>query len=126
MFIAMLAYREWGRKRGITNPNIVASQTAHVAFDKAAFYLGMEIRKVPILEDFSCDVEGLEREIDSNTVCIIASSPEFPFGRFDPVTKIAAIAKSRGIGCHSDCCLGGFIDVFTEEAGFKIPYKFDF
>ena len=47
ILIACLAYREWGRKRGITKPNIVAPQTAHVAFDKACFYLGIEIRKVP-------------------------------------------------------------------------------
>jgi len=46
IFIAMLAYREWGRKRGITKPNIVAPITAHAAFEKACFYLGMELKKI--------------------------------------------------------------------------------
>ena len=41
IFLAMLAYREQGRKRGITTPNVVAPFTAHAAFDKACFYLGM-------------------------------------------------------------------------------------
>jgi len=43
----MLAYRQWGlNERGITKPNIVASVTAHAAFDKACFYFGIELRKV--------------------------------------------------------------------------------
>jgi sphinganine-1-phosphate aldolase len=46
ILLAMLAYREWGRARGITKPNVVASITAHAAFDKACFYFGIELRKV--------------------------------------------------------------------------------
>lgn len=104
----------------------MTSNTAHAAFDKAAFYLGMEIRKVDILANFRADVEGMRRQIDSNTVCIVASAPEYPFGSFDPVPLIAGIAKEYGINCHSDCCLGSYINPFTEEAGFKLPCVFDF
>jgi sphinganine-1-phosphate aldolase len=43
------------KERGITKPNIVLSNTAHAAFDKAGFYFGIEIRKVDITEDFMCD-----------------------------------------------------------------------
>ena len=56
IFIAMLAYREWGRKKGITNPNVVAPVTAHAAFDKACFYLGMELRKIKLKKDFTVDI----------------------------------------------------------------------
>lgn len=73
-----------------------------------------------------CDVEGIRDLIDDNTVLLVASAPEYAFGKFDPVPILAKLAKERGIGCHSDCCLGSFINVFTEEAGFKIPYAFDF
>lgn len=52
----MLAYREWGRKKGITNPNVVAPVTAHAAFDKACFYLGMELRKIKLKKDFTVDL----------------------------------------------------------------------
>ena len=39
IILAMLAYREWAKKtKGITKPNIVMSETAHCAFDKACFY----------------------------------------------------------------------------------------
>lgn len=126
IILAMLAYREWGRQRGITNPNIVAPVTAHASLDKGAFYLGIELRKVPLKKDLTADVEGMRRHIDRNTVCLVASAPEYPFGSFDPVPQIAELALSLGINCHSDCCLGGFINPFTEEAGFKLPSVFDF
>lgn len=46
---AVLAYREYYKtKKGITNPNIIVPDTVHVAFDKACFYLGIEIRKIPL------------------------------------------------------------------------------
>jgi glutamate/tyrosine decarboxylase-like PLP-dependent enzyme len=58
--------------------------------------------------------EAMKRAVDSNTIVIIASCPEYAFGNFDPVEKIAALAQSWGIGCHSDCCLGSYINPFAE------------
>jgi len=37
ILLAMLAYRESGLKKGINKPNVVLSNTAHAAFDKAGF-----------------------------------------------------------------------------------------
>jgi len=121
IFIACLAYRQQGRERGITKPNIVCSNNTHCGFDKACFYLGIEIRKVPLLPNFECDVEGIRSLIDSSTVALVTSSPDFSYGKYDPTNVIAAMAKEKGIGCHSDCCLGSFVGVFAEEAGFKQP-----
>lgn len=38
ILLAILAYREIAKERGVTKPNIVMSNSAHAAFDKAAFY----------------------------------------------------------------------------------------
>lgn len=38
ILMAVLAYREEAKNRGVTNPNMVVSATAHAAFEKAAFY----------------------------------------------------------------------------------------
>jgi sphinganine-1-phosphate aldolase len=93
IILACLAYRERARaERGVTRPNIVTSETAHAAFDKAAHYFNIEIRKVPVKEDLRADVAGMKRAIDSNTICIVASGPEYPFGNYDPVHELAAIA----------------------------------
>lgn len=77
---------------GINKPNIVCSNTAHAGFDKAAFYLGMEIRKVPLTKDMQCDINALTSQIDSNTVMLVASSPDYSFGKYDPVPVIAKMA----------------------------------
>jgi sphinganine-1-phosphate aldolase len=61
IFLAMLAYREEGRKRGISKPNVVAPFTAHAAFDKASFYLGIELRKVKIGKDLKIDARNMKK-----------------------------------------------------------------
>lgn len=127
ILLAMLSYRVQGYKeKGITKPNVVCSETAHCAFDKAAFYFGFELRKIPLGKDFLADFENMKRAVDSNTVCLVASCPEYAFGTYDPVEKIAALAQSWGIGCHSDCCLGSYINPFIEECGYPLATKFDF
>ena len=113
-------------EKGITKPNIVMSETAHCAFDKGGFYFDIEVRKVKITKDFVADLNGFKQMIDSNTICLVASCPEYAFGNYDPVEEIAALAQSYGIGCHSDCCLGSYVNPFIEELGYKLEYKFDF
>ncbi len=71
-------------------------------------------------------MQALRDRIDSNTVCVVASCPEYAFGKFDPVNIISSIAIEKDIGCHLDCCLGGFVNVFSQDAGFKQPYIADF
>jgi len=127
ILLCMLAYREkFKEERGITKPNIVMSETGHCAFEKAAFYFGIEIRKVPVTENFEADLNGFKKSIDSNTICLVASAPEYAFGNYDPVEKIAALAMSYGIGCHSDCCLGSYINPFISKLGYNPKYLIDF
>ena len=126
IILACLAYREHGKTRGISRPNIVMSQTAHPAFDKAGFYMDIEIRKVPLKKGLYVDLPGLKRQIDRNTVALVGSAPDYCYGNFDPLPEIAAMAQNYGIGCHSDCCLGSFNNAFAEEAGHPLPCAVDF
>jgi len=68
----------------------------------------------------------MKRAIDSNTICLVASCPEYAFGNYDPVEQIAALAQSWDIGCHSDCCLGSYINPYIEKLGYPLAAKFDF
>ena len=61
IILAVLAYRGHGKSNGITKPNIVMSNTAHCAFDKACFYFEIEIRKVPITSDCLADLEAMKK-----------------------------------------------------------------
>jgi len=46
ILLSCLAYREQARERGVKFPNMVMNNSAHAAFDKAAFYFQIELRKV--------------------------------------------------------------------------------
>jgi len=39
----------------------------------------------------------------------------------DPVAPLAELAAERGIGCHVDACIGGFVLPFLEQLGRPIP-----
>jgi glutamate/tyrosine decarboxylase-like PLP-dependent enzyme len=126
ILLAMKAYRDWARKRrGITEPNVVAPTTAHVAFDKASQYFGIDLRRVPVGSDYRADVEAMESAIDGNTVALVGSAPTFPHGAIDPIEPLADLARHRGIGRHTDACLGGFVLPFARTLGYPVP-AFDF
>jgi sphinganine-1-phosphate aldolase len=77
-------------------------------------------------DTFQADFDGIKKQVDSNTICIVASCPDYPFGNFDPIEKIAKLAESWGIGCHSDCCLGSYVNPFIEELGYPLQQLYDF
>jgi sphinganine-1-phosphate aldolase len=126
ILLAMKAYRDWAKKRrGITEPNVVTTTTAHVAFDKAAQYFGIDLRRIPVRDDQRADVEAMEAAMDANTVALVGSAPTFPHGLIDPIEPLADIARRRGIGMHTDACLGGFVLPFARTLGYPVP-AFDF
>eukprot|EP01129_Flabellula_baltica_P007698 TRINITY_DN3010_c0_g1_i4.p1 TRINITY_DN3010_c0_g1~~TRINITY_DN3010_c0_g1_i4.p1 ORF type:complete len:550 (-),score=124.54 TRINITY_DN3010_c0_g1_i4:1530-3179(-) len=120
------AHRDWAREtKGITNPNIVMPVTAHAAFDKAGHYFGIEIIHVPVDKNFVCRPEVLKKYINRNTIMIVGSCCNYPYGTIEDIEAFGQIALKRDIGLHVDCCLGGFVAPFMEMSGFNFP-KFDF
>ncbi len=125
ILLAMLAYRDWGRARGIAQPEVVAPVTAHAAFRKAAHYFGLRLVDVPVDENFKADIAGVKAAMTDATVALVGSAPSFPHGAIDPIPEMASLAKERGIGCHVDACLGGFLLPWAERLGYPVP-TFDF
>jgi len=126
ILLAMKAYRDWGRKeKGIERPAILAPASAHAAFDKAAEYFGMGIRRVPLGTDFRADVKAMRASLTPETVVIVGSAPPFPHGLVDPIEELSSLARERGIGFHTDGCLGGFLLPWAERLGYPVP-PFDF
>lgn len=66
------------------------------------------------------DLSDMKKHIDSNTICVYASYPNYPYGTVDPLEEIGAICKKKDIPVHVDMCLGGFVAPFLEE-NFKLP-----
>ncbi len=124
---AVLAYREFAAQtRGVTRPNLVKPETAHPAFDKACHLFGVEVRTVPVDPDTTTVVPGtMAAQIDDQTIAIVGSACNYPYGTVDPIEALGALALERGVGLHVDGCLGGFILPFGQELGYDIPL-FDF
>ncbi len=126
ILLSVLVSRERGRvERGITDPNIVFPSSAHPAFAKAAFYLGLEARATPLTDGFTADVDGLFERVDENTVLIVGSAYGFPHGVIDPIEELSNRALALGIPFHSDTCIGSFVLPFMERLGYEIP-PYDF
>ena len=105
----------------ITRPTMVLPSTAHAAFHKAAHYFGVEARIVPVGDDFRADPEAMRAAVDECTVLLVASAPSYAHGVVDPVTEIAAIAAERGLRCHVDACIGGWVLPYARRSGRSVP-----
>ena len=126
ILMSVLVSRERGRvERGITQPNIVFPSSAHPAFAKAAYYLGLEARSTSLNDGFTADVDDLFEHVDANTVLIVGSAYGFPHGVIDPIEELSSRALERGVPFHSDTCIGSFVLPFMERLGYEIP-PFDF
>lgn len=122
IFLGVQVARDRGRAdRGITEPEVVLPVTAHPAFDKAAHYLGVELKKAPLRKDLRVDVDAMRELITDRTVLVVGSAPCYPYGVIDSIEDIAALAVERGVPCHVDACLGGFVLPFWERLGEPLP-----
>ena len=121
----MLAVKAHRDRAGVERPHMVLPTTAHAAFDKAAECFGIEAVKVPVGDDMRADVTATERALTDRTVLVVGSAPSYPHGVIDPIEELSELARARGIGFHSDACLGGFLLPFAERLGYPVP-PFDF
>ncbi|MEY2581192.1 MAG: sphinganine-phosphate aldolase, partial [Ilumatobacteraceae bacterium] len=122
ILMAVKAARERGRKElGITQPNVVLPTSAHAAFEKGCHYFGLESRRVAVAADWRGDVTAMESAIDTNTVLLVGSAPQYPQGVIDPITEIAALAAERNINCHVDACMGGVTLTYMARLGEEVP-----
>ena len=108
-------------ERDVVAPNVVLPMSAHAAFDKACDYFGVEARRISVRDDFRADVDAMAGAIDDATVLIVGSAPQYPQGVIDPIPELAALAQERGVGCHVDACMGGFVLPFLERSGRDVP-----
>jgi glutamate/tyrosine decarboxylase-like PLP-dependent enzyme len=124
---ALLAYREHHRgQRGVTEPEIIIPVTAHAAFDKGAHYFGIKVIHAPIDPvTTGVDVDFVKLRITRNTIALVGSAGNYPYGTIDPIEQLSDLALENGIGLHVDGCLGGFILPWGEVLGYDIP-TFDF
>lgn len=124
---AVLAYRDKARaEKKITAPEIVLPDTAHPAFHKGAHLFGIQVVLAPT-DPVTTQVSAntVANLITPNTIAIVGSAGNYPYGTIDPIADLSALAVERKVGLHVDGCLGGFILPWGEQLGYDIP-PFDF
>ncbi|XP_019394190.1 PREDICTED: sphingosine-1-phosphate lyase 1 [Crocodylus porosus] len=126
ILMACKAYRDLAYERGIKHPEMLVPKSVHAAFDKAAHYFGLKIVHIPLTKTMQVDVQAMRRAISKNTAMLVCSAPQFPHGVMDPIEDVAKLALKYRIPFHVDACLGGFLIVFMEKAGFPLQHPFDF
>jgi glutamate/tyrosine decarboxylase-like PLP-dependent enzyme len=127
ILMACLVARGRARARGVERPVIVAPASAHPAYAKAAHFLGLDYRSVPLVDDsLAVDLDELRDLVDERTALVVASAFSYPHGVMDDVAGVAAIAGEYGAGCHVDACVGGMVLPFAERAGERVLPDWDF
>lgn len=127
LIMACKAYRDYAREtKGITKPNIVMPVTAHSGFDKAAQYLNLHVKTVELDKaSMTVNIRKMEAAITKNTIMLVGSAPNYPYGTLDNIEAIAKLGRKYNIPVHVDACLGGFVIIFMKRAGYPLP-PFDF
>jgi glutamate/tyrosine decarboxylase-like PLP-dependent enzyme len=104
----------------------VVPETAHAAFHKAFHYLGVRaVRAAVDPERFRADPDAMRAAISPRTILLVGSAVSYAHGVVDPIPEIARLAAERGLLCHVDACIGGFLLPYFRRLGGEHP-DFDF
>jgi glutamate/tyrosine decarboxylase-like PLP-dependent enzyme len=127
ILMAVKTARDWARANRPTDgqPEMILPASAHPAFEKAARYFDVRPVRIPVGSDFRAHAAAARAAVSPNTILIAGSAPSYPQGVVDPIAELAQVAREKGILCHVDACVGGFMLPFVRELGYPVP-DFDF
>ncbi|SHG95820.1 tyrosine decarboxylase MfnA [Halobaculum gomorrense] len=110
------------RERADTDdPVVVAPESAHFSFHKAASVLGVDLRTVTTDGDGRADVDAVAAALDDDAALVVAVAGSTEYGRVDPVPALADLAVDAGVPLHVDAAWGGFHLPFSgHEWGFEV------
>jgi len=133
IFCAWLACKSRARSTGKGklghNGSIVLPITAHYSHFKACNMFDMEPIVVrPIPGSFTkVAPEDIRRAVREDTIGILGTAGDYPYGTIDPIEEIGEIAEEKDLYFHVDACFGGLILPFLEKGGYNIEIpKWDF
>jgi len=122
LYCAINAARQWARKeKRIVDPEIVVPYSIHAAFSKWCHYTGIRLKRIPLGPDQRADVGAIAKAITADTILIAGSAPCWPYGLFDDIEALGALAEEHELWMHVDGCLGGFQSPFAAKLGHPLP-----
>ncbi|MGB1538170.1 MAG: pyridoxal phosphate-dependent decarboxylase family protein [Pseudomonadales bacterium] len=122
-FCALHAMRNWARQTrpDISAPEVVAPYSIHATVHKVAQVLDIKMVTVPQNADLSADLIGIKGAINANTIGIVASAPNWPYGTVDPIAALGKLALTHDLWLHVDACVGAYILPFFRDLGESVP-----
>jgi len=120
--LAMWAARNLGNN---DRREIVAPESVHLSFEKAADLLNLRLVKVRLDDHFRMDLEDAESKISNRTCALVAVAGTTGLGVVDPIAELSEMALAHNVSLHVDAAFGGFVLPFLKELGFSVP-DFDF
>ncbi|MCJ1253406.1 hypothetical protein MMC24_001217 [Lignoscripta atroalba] len=104
----------------------ILPESAHTAFRKAGSYFKIKVHLVACpAPTYRAHIPSISRLINSNTILLVGSAPNFPHGIIDDISALSRLALKRKLPLHVDCCLGSFLVPFLARVGFETE-PFDF
>ena len=94
------------------SPNVVAPESVHFSFRKAAELLGVELRTAPTT-DHRADLTAMRELANEDTVGVVGVGGSTEYGTVDPIPEIADLADEFDALCHVDAAWGGFYLPFS-------------
>lgn len=128
IMLAVKAARDHAREHHpeITEPEMVLPVTAHAAFHKAGYYLGVKPVVVPVdTESYRADPAAVAGAVTPNTILMVGSAVSYAHGVVDPITELGRLALERDLWFHVDGCMGGFLLNYFRRLGRDVP-PYDF
>jgi aromatic-L-amino-acid/L-tryptophan decarboxylase len=95
---------------------IYTSHEGHASIEKSMALLGMgreQLRKIAVREDFTIDLEALERQILADRtngfhpLCVVGNAGTTNTGAVDPLDALAALCRRHELWFHVDAAYGG-------------------
>ncbi|WP_284014334.1 tyrosine decarboxylase MfnA [Halobaculum litoreum] len=100
---------------------VVAPESAHFSFHKAASVLGVELRTVPVDDDGRADADAAAAALDDDAALLVGVAGTTEYGRVDPIPALADLAADAGVPLHVDAAWGGFYLPFSgHDWGFEV------
>lgn len=117
--------RAKAQSRETLGGELIVPRSAHPAFDKAALYLGLTVKRISLQPDHRADVQAMADAITHKTLMLVGSAPCYPYGLVDPIEELSDLAIQRNLWLHVDACVGGYLLPFLTRNGVDTPH-FDF
>lgn len=113
-------------RKAIKKYEIIVSKTVHPSFHYVAKILNIRLISIDI-DNYSGKMlqKKINRTINKDTLCIIASAPSCSHGIIDNISQLSEIALENDIGLHIDCLSDNFLLPFLKMNG-TISSNFDF